>query len=247
LNRIADSFDEVIEKTQPLSFNISNQQSEKNEPFERNIFQSIITGRTTFQNRLLFYTLCEILLKKCSLNETYEKLRTVRNLIENRTYNNVNEYVEGIKAINEIVLFDNVLVSLADESNLIRHFEKVQIEEERNKARILLSPNGVQWRDPINNAENNDYLLGQISYLFSFAEIEDYNFPTNSNLELFEKYLQVSTKVFDYNKENNSTYYLQRALLCFGNYLISFGGKRWCFLNTNKERDTTFKNGFVCI
>jgi hypothetical protein len=34
---------------------------------------------------------------------------------------------------------------------------------------------------------------------------------------------------------------LQRALLCFGDYLINYAGKRWTFLNTTKDRDTTFK------
>ncbi len=241
LNRFAESLEEVINETETLSFNILSQKLDNSESFERNIFQSVITGRTTFQNRLLFFTLCEVLLKKCSLNETYEKLRTIRNLIENRAYNNVNEYVEGIKAINEILSFDNVLVSLADESNPIRHFEKVQIEEERNKARILLSPIGDQWRDSIIKAENNEYLLGQISYLFNFAEIDDYNFPNLRNLELFDKYHQISSKFFDYNVDNKDTFYIQRALLCFGNYLISFGGNRWCFLTTTKDRDTTFK------
>ncbi len=34
---------------------------------------------------------------------------------------------------------------------------------------------------------------------------------------------------------------MQRALLCYGDYLLSFGVKRKTFLNTTKDRDTTFK------
>ena len=241
LNYLAERLKSIIVKIDPLSFNISSQQSDNKDPFKRNIFQGVITGRITFQNRLLFLALSEILLKGDSLDEAYEKLRIIRNLIENRAYNNVTEYADGINEIKKIVSFDNVLVSFADESTKIEHFVKEQINEERNKAKILLSANGKMWSESINRAENNDYLLGQISYLFRFSEIEDYNMPNDRNLELFNKYCLVSEKVFDYNKINIQTNYLQRALLCFGDYLISFGGKRYSFLNTNKDRDTTFK------
>ena len=241
LNSLAESLEAIIKKIEPLSFNISSQQSDNNKLFERNIFQGVITGRITFQNRLLFFTLSEILLKGDRLDEVYEKLRVTRNLIENRAYNNVTEYADGINEIKKIVSFDNVLVSLADESIKIEHFVKEQINEERNKAIVLLSHDGKFWSESINKAENNEYLLGQISYLFRFSEIEDYNKPTFQNIELFNKYYLLSEKAFEYNKTNTQTNYLQRTLLCFGDYLISFGGKRYSFLNTNKDRDTTFK------
>ncbi len=75
-------------------------------------------------------------MKNCCLDEVYEKLRIVRNLVENKAYNNVNDYSDGIKAIADIMSFENVLVALMDESNEIKHFEKVQVVEERNKSQI---------------------------------------------------------------------------------------------------------------
>lgn len=247
LNVLSVSLADIIEKTKTLTFNISNQQTDNDKPFERNLFQGVITGRVTFQNRLLFYALCEILLRKDSLNETFEKLRIIRNLIENRAYNNVTDYSGGLAEIKKIIDYDNVLMSIADDSNIITHFEKVQIEEERNKARILISNAGGSWKNLINEAENNDYLLGQISYLFKFAEIEDYSNPTNESLISFDNYYKISSKIFEYNKENNSSFILQRALLCFGDYSLKYNvnSKRFGLLTTNKERDTTFKKLLV--
>lgn len=241
LNRLSEKLDLVLKETINFEFNISSQQVENESPFKRNIFQGVITGKVTFQNRLLFFALCETLMTECDLEEIKQKLRIVRNLIENRAYNNVNEYREGLVEIRKIIGFKNVLNSFSDLSNTIVHFEKVQIEEERNKARLLISPNKIQWQDAVFVAENNEYLLGQISYLLTFSEIVDFDNPTNTNLELFEKYRDISIKIFEYNKDNNSTCYLQRALLCYGDYSVKFGSKRKSLLNTTKDRDTTFK------
>lgn len=241
LNGLDKKLKLILDTIKGINFNIESQKTANKLPFNRNIFQGIITGKVTYQNRLLFYTLVEILLRDVELIEAFQKLRVVRNLIENRQYNNVNDYRDGLLEITKIVSYDDTLKSLKDEKYIISHFEKAQITEERNKASVLTSDKGKSWESPIYAAENHDYLMGQINYLFKFAQVTDYDAPELENLKLFEKYYELSERVFKYNKENTKAYLLQRALLCFGDYLVEFSGRRKGLLTCNKERDTTFK------
>ncbi len=54
LNRLAESLAKVIEKTKPLSFNISSQQSDNSIPFERNVFQVLLLVERHFRTDFYF-------------------------------------------------------------------------------------------------------------------------------------------------------------------------------------------------
>lgn len=84
-----------------------------------------------------------------------------------------------------------------------------------------------KWEESIHEIEKHNYFAGQIGFILEFSIINN-----DYNIELFNDYSLKLQNLFGDIFRNNKSCLFQRALLCFGDYLVKINsGKTFCTFN----------------
>lgn len=161
----------------------------------------------TYAERVLLYAFTRYLTSKSKPDEGFQKFepyylgfpewaRFIRNLVQNREFNNFNDYVNGINWIDIFLnklrgkafsLDDVIKVRLKEEASgesdcyyVPTGFDESQIYEEIIKAKLIKS-NG-DWAEEIYSAEADSFFRGQIRVMLTFAECNIEKFKTYRNI-----------------------------------------------------------------
>ena len=161
----------------------------------------------TYAERVLLYAFTKYLVSKSEPDEGSQRFelhylgfpewaRFIRNLVQNREFNNFNDYVNGINWIDIFLnklrgkafsLDDVIKVRLKEEASgesdcyyVPTGFDESQIYEEIIKAKLIKS-NG-DWAKEIYSAEVDSFFRGQIRVMLTFAECNIEKFKTYRNI-----------------------------------------------------------------
>lgn len=208
--------------------------------------QSIISS-ASYTLIVLFYAQTEYLVKVASFNRNYfrEWMRVVRNIVSRGDIDKDGKRPDIIRSPQTFDGVINLINELSDGcDNIYKHlnsvvglrsiFAKYQVEEEREKARLIT--NKPSLRELIWKTEDNELLRGRIKFVFDCI---DYKYDLNS---LDEDALSSIQNVFEiyFNSEGKVLNKLRRAMLTievdgefeFYNYWWSF----WIVGNATKRR-----------
>lgn len=170
-----------------------------------NIFDIFIKDKITYSGLILFFA--EIQFAKFhsaqKINHSNDLriefanwMRIIRNLVYNSSINNIADFRNVLKELESLAEANyknssiGILHYLSD-NNAISHFNKEQIEEEREKAQQIIK-GGQTWKDKIEEAENYAFFKGSIRFLFTDAE-------GNYNWSDFDDKWSNAKKYFDIN------------------------------------------------
>ena len=161
----------------------------------------------TYAERVLLYAFTKYLVSKSKPDEGSQKFepyylgfpewaRFIRNLVQNREFNNFNDYVNGINWIDIFLnklgkkcfsIDDIIKVRLKEEASgesdcyyVPTGFDESQIYEEIIKAKLINSNKG--WAEEIYSAEADSFFRGQIRVMLTFAECNIEKFKTYRNI-----------------------------------------------------------------
>lgn len=162
----------------------------------------------TYAERVLLYAFTKYLVSKSEPDEGSQKFephylgfpewaRFIRNLVQNREFNNFIDYVNGINwidiflnklgkkcfSIDDIIKVRLKKEEASDESGCYfvpTGFDESQIYEEIIKAKLIKS-NG-DWAKEIYSAEADSFFRGQIRVMLTFAECNIEKFKTYRNI-----------------------------------------------------------------
>ncbi len=189
-----------------------------------------------------------------------EWMRVVHNLThpENRTIDETNEVVNGIKAIENLLPNSKIVLSYLCDNPEISFFSSWQVLEEKIKAHLILK--GCHWKKEIETVEKHNYFNGQIGFLLEFAGIINYyNEHNNCSWDddddkkyfgAFVDYVQKASLVFANSYEDRldqtNNYSFERAVLTKGDYFMDASSFRKNILSTNMvknniKRDLSWK------
>lgn len=212
-----------------------------------------------YVDRLKFYAWFKYLQKKEDRkDELVRWMRVLVNLIENTApYDSEQNFVNALKSIDQLIQFEGEFYTfIKNPSTQITGFDKFQIEEEQIKAKLIL--HNASWEELILNAEQHEYLKGQIGFLLFLSGIKE-RLQNASEIswneeedkmyrDKFSLYYQKTEALFgekglrsEFSKNDSvdSEFLFERALLTFGNYLIR-SSQNHSFLR-NFDRDISWK------
>ena len=168
--------------------------------------------------------------------EMNEWMRVVRNLAVNSDIERPEEYGRCLTGL---------LKLLTDSSRILEHFSATdvgqigfspqQVREEVLKAKLILANSA--WRTRIDNAEAHGYFSGQIDFILDFSGVSakaDEEPVTKWELgeheqrqAAFDRYLKKAQFTFTTSglasTKPTAAFLWERALLTYGNYLVSIG------------------------
>lgn len=201
----------------------------------------------TYAERVLLYAFTRYLTSKSKPDEGFQKFepyylgfpewaRFIRNLVQNREFNNFNDYVNGINWIDIFLnklrgkafsLDDVIKVRLKEEASgesdcyyVPTGFDESQIYEEIIKAKLINSNKG--WAEEIYSAEADSFFRGQIRVMLTFAECNIEKFKTYRNIliDIFgdEGILREKDEGDDIKENKNNKITWCRAVLSKGIY-----------------------------
>lgn len=142
----------------------------------------------------------------------------VNNLIEFTTKNNCEIY-ENAKAVK---LFIKSMPNFP-------HLDNSSQEEERKKAKCILSNNGEEWNRAFDEAEKHPYLWGQIRCLLSWADYK---------LDDFKKYYEKLSGLLDIIRDEKLCNEYYSAMLAMKPTFWTTNHRMYLF---NRDRDNSFK------
>lgn len=221
---------------------------------EEKLFKRVITNSSyniTYYERIVFFAITQYFItnkENINSDEFYEWIRVIRNLSINTICNNTKEFIKSIQSIKELLAYSrNIINYISNIDNNVSHFLRVQIEEERIKALLILK--GSEWKELVTKAENHGYFKGQIGFILKFSDILD-SYNNDKKLEWskedndkyykkFTAYFEKSSSIFNNKGLNVNSNLWRRALLCKGDYLIS-KGRNLSFL-IDSDRDISWK------
>jgi hypothetical protein len=215
--------------------------------YENNVYSTVQTNSATYTQKVLFFAQTEYLRRVEVFNELnfQDWMRVIRNIVSRGSLDKDGNRPDVIRSpetfdgvinlINELAKgCENIYQYLSELNNLKSQFSKDQIEEEKNKAKIIISK--PQFKQLIFKAEDNELLNGRIEFIFytigydnivdNFNEIDFINVQ-----RVFETY---------FNSENSLTNDLRRALLTIevgGNYeFYNYWWSYWNIIGATKRR-----------
>lgn len=214
--------------------------------YEDNIYSTVQTNSATYTQKVLFFAQTEYLKRTLNINEKFQDwMRVIRNIVSRGDVDkdgNRPDIIRSPQAFDGVITLINELLDgcediyqhLSNLAPLKSQFAKEQIEEEKNKAKLIIS--NPQHRQVIFEAEDNELLNGRIEFIFYCI---DYDFNVaHFNADLFRKIKDVFSSQF--NNESALTNDLRRAFLTieidgqyeFYNYWWSY----WNIIGATKRR-----------
>lgn len=177
---------------------------------DASFFKGFVAKASTYKQRILFYAFIKALIEEKN-NCLKSWMRVVRNLAENISFNNLQEFRSRIKLIDK--LFEETLKG-KDSSEAfyeaLCHYEGselTQFKEEKNKAKLIVKDKA--WETIFLTYENHSYFRGHIQFLLDFEKEEK---------EKFQHYAECCALIFNTEKEKKNPFIgppflLHRALL----------------------------------
>jgi hypothetical protein len=159
-----------------------------------------------------------------------EWMRIVFNLSINTEYNRPADMQRSLAELLKLTPHVNVILEhFVSSDKPVAGFYQQQVVEERLKAQLIVAR--PEWRPLIDRAEGHDYFQGQIEFLLDFSGVLEaanstgiVSLDDKAHAELqkrFNNHLQKAEAMF--NSRGLvflSNYRWERALLCFGSYLL---------------------------
>ena len=146
----------------------------------------------------------------------------------------MDDFKRSIRSINELLVNEasRILGYLSSTNVQVQGFNEQQIREEKLKAQLIRRSN--EWRSLILEAEQHDYLNGQIEFLFKFSGVLDRWVVNNAidwsaeedaryRKEFGDYFIKMSTVFSAKGLNDFGEYRWERALLSIGNYLLGRG------------------------
>lgn len=214
--------------------------------YEDNVYSAQVNS-ATYTQKVLFFAQTEYLTRNEIFNDSnfQDWMRVIRNVVSRGSIDKDGSRPDIIRSpqtfdgvinlINELAEgSENIYQHLSTLGNLKSQFAKEQIEEEKTKAKLIISKQHL--KQSLFEAEDNELLIGRIEFIFYCIDY-DYN-TANFNEELFNKIKDVFKNYF--NSENGLTNELRRAILTievdtkyeFYNYWWSY----WNIIGATKRR-----------
>ena len=193
----------------------------------------------SYWDRAKFFAFCQYVLNLEEIDLTSENYinwkRITDNIINNYNIDSVKKFQDILKLIdtmgrNIINIHEYICSSdfLQKETFGLRSLE-FQQNEERVKSELILKDNENRWEKAILEAEKHPYLNGHIGFLIKYAD---------NNLEKFIKLYNRFKTIFIEDKEN---FWLQRALLTKGDYLVGeitpYSNRSFCSFQKDSPRN----------
>ncbi|MDO9267081.1 MAG: DUF262 domain-containing protein [Sulfurimonas sp.] len=187
----------------------------------------------SYEHRARFYGLTQFFVKVgCVSDENKEIfkswMRVNLNLINNTTFNNIENFKNLILIINK--LSENITDIYRHIKTITLKNESEQFTEEELKAELIISDLSLNWEEEFIKAEKHWYLDGQVKFLIEFADniLDTFIEYRDNFFTLFDK-----NKIFQEPNNNDNISYqtiIHRALLTYGNYLPKHGnGDKFTF------------------
>jgi hypothetical protein len=188
-------------------------------------FESILTDNPNYWERTRFYTLSQFFIQNGKLDDANQILfdkwmRVCTNLINNTRIEGPESFYKAVRSIKELSShIDDLYEYLSKTDTKIDLFEKVQCEEEKIKAKLILDDKSNPWREAIDKIEQHSYFSGQIGFILNFAKTNNgYHFDD------FINYSDKINKLFSPEFQDKCDCLFQKALLTFGDYLVYISG-----------------------
>ncbi len=211
------------------------------------------TKLSNFPDRVFVFSIVCFVIRKNKNIENYDEsdkniffswVRTCQNLIYNTRIDEFPEYIIAVKVIADLseYAWDVLTFLLKIDDSQIAFFNKAQVKEERIKAQLIASKEIEE--SELHKYEIHHYLYGQIGFLIKAATVQD----------LFDKgkFLQFAdriTNVFTVDNLDSKDKYLQRAFLCYDDYLIKRTSNRYNFCLSKRgsvrDRDENWRTVFA--
>lgn len=215
--------------------------------YEDNIYSAVQTNSATYTQKVLFFAQTEYLRRVDTFNELHfqDWMRVIRNIISRGSLDKDGNRPDVIRSpetfdgvinlINELAKgCENIYLHLSELSNLKSQFSKDQIEEEKNKAKLIVSK--PHLKPLIFSVEDNELLSGRIEFIFYVIAYD--NIVDNFNEAYFTKIQKVFASYF--NTENSLNNDLRRAFLTIevdGNYeFYNYWWSYWNIIGATKRR-----------
>ena len=215
--------------------------------FEDNPYSTIQINSASYTQKVLFFAQTEYLKRVDQFNfDKFQNwMRVIRNIVSRGDIDkdgNRPDIIRSPQTFDGVISLvselaegcENIYNFLSTLTSLKSAFAKEQIEEEKAKAKLIMSDNN--YKELIFKTEDNELLRGRLEFAFKCI---DYNYSIASFDEIiFSKLQTVFAKYF--NKESDVPNELRRAFLTIevdGNY--EFYGYWWSFWNVisaNKRR-----------
>ncbi len=200
---------------------------------EERFFEKFLEDDPDYWDRLRFYAIMQFFIKKGHLNklntELYKKwIRVCFNLINNTLVQSPDTFYKAIRSIKKLSEnIDDLYEYLSKPETRIDGFLQKQSEEEKIKAVLILD--SKNWEIDIFNLENHYYFAGQIGFILEFSKKNEIY-----DLNLFKDYSSKLKLLFSNEFKEKKDCIFQRALLTFGDYLVSINYcKTFCSFNSN--------------
>lgn len=207
------------------------------------IFEAM-TGNINYTDRVQIYATTSYIRIYGDDFSSFERwMRFIRNVTVNTIYNRIEDFMQSIQAIDVFIHHVKELDEfIADSNSKLSGFSGNQLNQERKKARLVLSDKS--WREELAVAEDYPYFEGDIDFLLlhiKINEIEKLSKEEHDNKLLkFKIYFEKAVTIFGAEKLNVPNNLLSRALLTFGDYLLESGQNR-SFLIEGFDRDISWK------
>lgn len=197
--------------------------------YEDNLFSSQINS-ASYTQKVLFFAQTEYLLRNADFNQEkfLDWMRVVRNIISRGNIEKGGKRTDIIRSPETFDGVINLILELAEGCNniyeflsvkerLSSSFAKEQIEEEKNKAKLIIRSSN--YRNEIFEMEDLILFKGRIEFAFDSINY-DYN-PDNFDLDSFRNVKNVISKYFDDEITDKISNDIRRGLLTIelnGNY-----------------------------
>lgn len=148
-------------------------------------------------------------------------MRICRNIIYNTYIQSPDNFIDAIKAINDLSIFKNEIEKAICVENFSIKFFDSQLKEEIRKIEYINKDD--KWKDRILAIENHPYFYGQIDFIFKLNSHSD-------DYQKFDFYSEKLSRIFSDPESNDHLF--QRLLLSKGDYLIQSNSK-YSFCESN--------------
>ena len=164
--------------------------------------------------------------------EAQEELRRWRrvtnNLINNQRLDDMSSFVPAVQSLERLSEHCTDIYEFIADSGIKSGFPSSQREEEQLKATLILK--NPDWEASFEHFEDHVYLKGKVGFLLEMAREED----STINREIFESLAAKAASVLSDEIRASKDCLLERALLCFGNYLPFHSIYRYTFCLPNR-------------
>ena len=187
-----------------------------------NIFDTILNPFSTpsYTQKVLFFAQTEYLISNELDNFNKEKfidwMRIIRNLVSLGSVSKTgsrpaivrspDSFAGMIQLINELSKFNSDIYKELPELKIKSTFAREQVEEERQKARLINF--SKTYKELLWDAEDRNLLMGRIGIIFDIMAYD--NIPKNFDFNRFHNLTEIFKEYFD----NDITDKIRRGLLC---------------------------------